>query len=98
MSLELAFYIDKKGKRVQEDWCISWEGHPTAFCFKFPYVVAFTTNFIEVRHIDSVSFCGFFFLKKKSNSCLGRFVSSYTGKQYPLPSSGFHRRYSWCDG
>ncbi|KAG1464004.1 hypothetical protein G6F56_005169 [Rhizopus delemar] len=50
---ELAFYIDKKGKRVQEDWCISWEGHPTAFCFKFPYVVAFTTNFIEVRHIDS---------------------------------------------
>ncbi|KAI9273625.1 CNH domain-containing protein [Sporodiniella umbellata] len=50
---ELAFYIDKKGKRVRKDWCITWEGHPTAFCFKFPYVVAFNTNFIEVRHIDT---------------------------------------------
>ncbi|KAG1502092.1 hypothetical protein G6F48_000696 [Rhizopus delemar] len=50
---ELAFYIDKKGKRVRKDWCIAWEGNPTAFAFKFPYVVAFNTNFIEVRHIDT---------------------------------------------
>ncbi|RCH80372.1 RHO1 GDP-GTP exchange protein 2, partial [Rhizopus azygosporus] len=50
---ELAFYIDKKGKRVRKDWCISWEGSPTAFSFRFPYVVAFNTNFIEVRHIDT---------------------------------------------
>lgn len=53
--VELAFYIDKKGKRVRKDWCISWEGSPTAFSFRFPYVVAFNTNFIEVRHIDTVS-------------------------------------------
>lgn len=53
--LELAFYIDKKGKRVRKDWSISWEGNPTAFSFRFPYVVAFNTNFIEVRHMDTVS-------------------------------------------
>lgn len=52
---ELAFYIDKKGKRVRKDWSISWEGNPTAFSFRFPYVVAFNTNFIEVRHMDTVS-------------------------------------------
>ncbi|KAI7896137.1 CNH domain-containing protein [Mucor mucedo] len=50
---ELAFYIDKKGKRVRKDWSISWEGNPTAFSFRFPYVVAFNTNFIEVRHMDT---------------------------------------------
>ncbi|KAI8638438.1 CNH domain-containing protein [Parasitella parasitica] len=50
---ELAFYIDKKGKRVRKDWSISWEGNPTAFVFRFPYVVAFNTNFIEVRHMDT---------------------------------------------
>jgi hypothetical protein len=51
---ELAFYIDKKGKRVRNDWSIVWEGNPTAFTFKFPYVVAFNSNFIEVRHMDTV--------------------------------------------
>ncbi|GAA5806628.1 CNH domain-containing protein [Helicostylum pulchrum] len=50
---ELAFYIDKKGKRVRKDWSIAWEGSPTAFSFRFPYVVAFNTNFIEVRHMDT---------------------------------------------
>ncbi|KAI8981674.1 CNH domain-containing protein [Mycotypha africana] len=50
---ELAFYIDKKGKRVRKDWFIAWEGNPTAFAFRFPYVVAFNINFIEVRHIDT---------------------------------------------
>ena len=49
----MAFYIDKKGKRVRKEWCIFWEGNPTAFAFRFPYVVAFNTNFIEVRHMDT---------------------------------------------
>lgn len=53
--IELAFYIDKKGKRVRKEWSISWEGSPSAFAFRFPYVVAFNTNFIEVRHMDTVS-------------------------------------------
>ncbi|KAI9475761.1 MAG: CNH domain-containing protein [Benjaminiella poitrasii] len=50
---ELAFYIDKKGKRVRKNWSIAWEGNPTAFAFRFPYVAAFNSNFIEVRHMDT---------------------------------------------
>ncbi|KAI7900280.1 CNH domain-containing protein [Cokeromyces recurvatus] len=50
---ELAFYIDKKGKRMRKDWSITWEGNPTAFAFRFPYVVAFNSNFIEIRHMDT---------------------------------------------
>jgi hypothetical protein len=60
-SLEIAFYIDKKGKRVKNDWSISWDGNPTAFAFRFPYVVAFNSNFIEIRHMDTVSFPFSFF-------------------------------------
>ncbi|KAI9028251.1 CNH domain-containing protein [Phycomyces nitens] len=50
---EIAFYIDKKGKRVRSDWMIYWEGAPTAFAFRFPYVIGFDPTFIEVRHMDS---------------------------------------------
>ncbi|KAI7867202.1 CNH domain-containing protein [Spinellus fusiger] len=50
---ELAFYIDKKGKRTRGDWAIHWEGNPTAFAFRFPYIVAFNSTFIEVRHVDT---------------------------------------------
>ncbi|OAD77836.1 hypothetical protein PHYBLDRAFT_86363, partial [Phycomyces blakesleeanus NRRL 1555(-)] len=50
---EFAFFIDKKGKRLRDDWAIHWEGSPTACVFRFPYVVAFNSTFIEVRHIDT---------------------------------------------
>ncbi|KAI8388193.1 CNH domain-containing protein [Radiomyces spectabilis] len=50
---EMAFYIDKKGRRVRDDWAIYWEGSPSAFAFRFPYIVAFNANFIEVRHINT---------------------------------------------
>ena len=53
--LEIAFYIDKKGRRVRPDWTMHWEGHPTLFAFKYPYVVAFDPSFIEVRHMNTVS-------------------------------------------
>ncbi|KAI8071775.1 CNH domain-containing protein [Gongronella butleri] len=49
----LAFYIDKKGRRSRPDWLIQWEGHPTAFAFRYPYIIAFDANFIEIRDIDS---------------------------------------------
>ncbi|ORX62362.1 hypothetical protein DM01DRAFT_1299021 [Hesseltinella vesiculosa] len=49
----LAFYIDKKGRRSRPDWLIQWEGNPTAFAFRYPYIIAFDTNFIEIRDIDS---------------------------------------------
>jgi hypothetical protein len=52
---EIAFYIDKKGRRVRPDWIIYWEGHPTAFAFHYPYILAFDPCFIEVRHMNTVS-------------------------------------------
>ncbi|KAK4519709.1 uncharacterized protein ATC70_009949 [Mucor velutinosus] len=50
---EIAFYIDKKGRRIRPDWIINWEGHPTAFAFCYPYIVAFDSSFIEIRHVNS---------------------------------------------
>ncbi|KAI8889430.1 hypothetical protein K501DRAFT_208418, partial [Backusella circina FSU 941] len=50
---EIAFYIDKKGRRVQKDWIIEWEGHPSSFAFFYPYVLAFDSSFIEIRHMNS---------------------------------------------
>lgn len=54
--VEMAFYIDKKGRRARPDWSIQWIGHPNAFALSVPYIVAFDPTFIEVRHIDTVSF------------------------------------------
>ncbi|KAI8150179.1 CNH domain-containing protein [Fennellomyces sp. T-0311] len=51
---EMAFYIDKKGRRARPDWLIRWEGQPTTFALSFPYIAAFDPTFIEVRHIDTV--------------------------------------------
>ncbi|CAO3599660.1 unnamed protein product [Absidia cylindrospora] len=50
---DLAFYIDKKGRRVRSDWIMQWEGHPAAFAFRYPYLVAFDSSFIEIRDINS---------------------------------------------
>ncbi|GAN06050.1 CNH-domain-containing protein [Mucor ambiguus] len=50
---EIAFYIDKKGRRIRSDWIINWEGHPTAFAFRYPYIVAFDSSFIEIRHVNT---------------------------------------------
>ncbi|CDH54221.1 cnh-domain-containing protein [Lichtheimia corymbifera JMRC:FSU:9682] len=50
---EIAFYIDKKGRRVHEDWMITWEGNPVAFAYRFPYIIAFEPTFVEVRHMDT---------------------------------------------
>ncbi|EPB83282.1 hypothetical protein HMPREF1544_09982 [Mucor circinelloides 1006PhL] len=50
---EIAFYIDKKGRRIRSDWIINWEGHPTAFAFRYPYILAFDSSFIEIRHVNT---------------------------------------------
>ncbi|KAL7312851.1 RHO1 GDP-GTP exchange protein 2, variant 2 [Mucor circinelloides] len=50
---EIAFYIDKKGRRIRPDWIINWEGHPTAFAFRYPYILAFDSSFIEIRHVNT---------------------------------------------
>lgn len=60
MEIEIAFYIDKKGRRVRTEWMIHWEGYPTAFAFQYPYILAFDSSFIEIRHINSVSLNQFY--------------------------------------
>jgi hypothetical protein len=66
-TLEIAFYIDKKGRRVQKDWIIEWEGHPSSFAFFYPYVLAFDSSFIEIRHMNTVSIYIYIFLYNDTN-------------------------------
>jgi hypothetical protein len=53
--VEIAFYVDKKGRRSRKNWVIEWEGHPLSFALRYPYLVSFDTTFIEVRHVVTVS-------------------------------------------
>ncbi|CAO3670061.1 unnamed protein product [Umbelopsis ramanniana] len=50
---QIAFYVDKKGKRARKNWMVEWEGHPSSFALRYPYLVAFDTTFIEVRHVET---------------------------------------------
>lgn len=79
--LEIAFCIDRKGRRIKPDWMIHWEGHPNAFAFYHPFILAFDSSFVEIRHVDTVS------LKNiKATLCteqkynLGKFSTSHTRK------------------
>jgi CNH domain len=54
-SIEYAFYIDGKGRRKRSGFLIEWEGQPESFAFSYPYVLAFEPNFIEIRHMLTVS-------------------------------------------
>lgn len=54
-ALEFAFYIDKKGRRTQRKFKIEWEGHPTAFAYHYPHVIAFEQQFIEIRSVLDVN-------------------------------------------
>ncbi|ORX58117.1 hypothetical protein DM01DRAFT_1219091 [Hesseltinella vesiculosa] len=48
---EYGFYIDSKGNRLYPKFLIEWEGHPEAFAYQYPYIIAFDQSFIEIRHI-----------------------------------------------
>ncbi|CAO3698518.1 unnamed protein product [Rhizopus microsporus] len=50
---EIAFCIDRKGRRIKSDWMIEWEGHPHSFSFHHPFILAFDSSFIEIRHVDT---------------------------------------------
>ncbi|MBW0524761.1 hypothetical protein O181_064476, partial [Austropuccinia psidii MF-1] len=50
---DFAFYVNKNGWRARAGWLIQWEGHPIAFALHYPFVLAFESSFIEVRHLDS---------------------------------------------
>ncbi|KAI8340675.1 hypothetical protein BC941DRAFT_417893 [Chlamydoabsidia padenii] len=48
---EYGFYIDGKGNRLYPNFLVEWEGNPEAFAYQYPYVIAFSPSFIEIRHI-----------------------------------------------
>ncbi|ORZ06022.1 CNH domain-domain-containing protein [Absidia repens] len=49
-----AFLVDTHGSFVQESYSwIAWEGKPHAIAFYYPYVLAFDSSFIEIRHVET---------------------------------------------
>ncbi|SAM03842.1 hypothetical protein [Absidia glauca] len=47
---EYAFYVNAKGNRTRKDFLIEWEGCSESYALAWPYVIAFDSSFIEVRH------------------------------------------------
>ncbi|KAI8150181.1 hypothetical protein BJV82DRAFT_707923 [Fennellomyces sp. T-0311] len=47
-----AFLVDNHGTLIPNSW-IEWEGTPETIAFCYPYVIAFDSRFIEVRHAES---------------------------------------------
>ncbi|KAF7370346.1 RhoGEF Rgf2 [Mycena sanguinolenta] len=50
---KFAFYVDRSGKRARNEVMITWEGQPTGFALRWPYVLAFSPSFVEIRNIES---------------------------------------------
>ncbi|KAI9470069.1 MAG: CNH domain-containing protein [Benjaminiella poitrasii] len=63
-----AFYIDKKGRRTQQHFMIEWEGHPTAFAYHHPHIIAFEHQFIEIR--SALNGCLEQVIQEKNIHCL----------------------------
>ncbi|KAI1316398.1 RHO1 GDP-GTP exchange protein 2 [Mortierella claussenii] len=49
---DFAFKMSKKGELSKPD-LIEWEGRPESFAVSYPYVIAFESGLIEVRHIET---------------------------------------------
>ncbi|KAG0201531.1 RHO1 GDP-GTP exchange protein 2 [Mortierella sp. GBA30] len=49
---DFAFTMTKKGALAKRD-LIEWEGRPESFAVAYPYVVAFESGLIEIRHIET---------------------------------------------
>jgi hypothetical protein len=50
---EFSFFVNRNGWRARPDWRIDWEGLPQSFALSYPWILAFETNFIEIRNIDT---------------------------------------------
>ncbi|KAF8637624.1 hypothetical protein AX17_002693 [Amanita inopinata Kibby_2008] len=50
---EFAFYVNKNGRRSRREFMVYWEGMPTGFALREPFVLAFEPTFIEVRNINT---------------------------------------------
>ncbi|KAL3232591.1 RHO1 GDP-GTP exchange protein 2 [Nakaseomyces bracarensis] len=50
---EFAFFVNTQGWRKKESHIIHWESEPQKFAIWYPYILAFDSNFIEIRKIDT---------------------------------------------
>lgn len=50
---EFAFFVNTQGWRKKDSHIIHWEGEPQKFAIWYPYILAFDSNFIEIRKIDT---------------------------------------------
>ena len=50
---EVGFFLNKQGKREEEKGIVHWEGEAEQFVCSYPYIVAFNSNFIEIKDIDN---------------------------------------------
>lgn len=50
---DYSFFVNRNGWRARPDWIIEWEGTPQAFAVFNQYILAFETNFVEIRHMES---------------------------------------------
>ena len=48
-----SFFINHNGWRVRPKWMIEWEGVPHSFALWYPYLLAFDSNFIEIRSVQN---------------------------------------------
>ncbi|CAD1779332.1 similar to Saccharomyces cerevisiae YGR070W ROM1 GDP/GTP exchange protein (GEP) for Rho1p [Maudiozyma barnettii] len=50
---EFAFFVNNQGWRKKDSHIIYWEGEPQKFAIWYPYILAFDSNFIEIRKIEN---------------------------------------------
>ncbi|KAG9312999.1 CNH-domain-containing protein [Chiua virens] len=50
---EFAFYVNRNGWRSRPNFMVHWEGSPTGFAMRYPYVMAFEPTFVEIRHVET---------------------------------------------
>lgn len=52
---DFSFFVNRNGWRARPDWRIDWEGQPQSFSLSYPWILAFETNFIEIRNIETMA-------------------------------------------
>ncbi|PRT56608.1 Rho1 guanine nucleotide exchange factor 1 [Wickerhamiella sorbophila] len=50
---DFSFFINSSGWRSRPNWMIQWESVPQHIVLRYPYLVAFESNFIEIRNMDT---------------------------------------------
>lgn len=50
---EFSFFVNRNGWRARPEWRLDWEGNPSNFALSYPWILAFESNFIELRNIEN---------------------------------------------